>query len=280
MPRIAKRFLDCVVYIYPDEESAASDKGFGGSGFVVARYVTGGYQTFIVTNRHVIDNALDPVIRLNRIAGDAETFPTNRSWWRHHPDGDDLSAYQLDVSAQDHDQACIWEHGFITHETMKSNFGLGSDVAMLGRFIGLSGSVTNKPIARFGSIAAPDTIEEEITFKEQGSSVSKNQETFVVDCQSVPGYSGSPVIAFHPTTALSEAAIENSGLGPWLLGVDWMHFETREKVLSKANGLEDFKPYVNGNSGLMGVIPAWRIPGLLGQFPISVTATFNSLRDV
>src|ERR1035441_138718 len=118
MPRIAKRFLDCVVYIYPDQRSAAADEGFGGSGFVVARYVSGGYQTFVVTNRHVIEGALDPIIRLNRINGGTESFPTNRSWWKHHPDGDDLSAYQLDISTQDHKQAWIWQDGFITREIL------------------------------------------------------------------------------------------------------------------------------------------------------------------
>jgi hypothetical protein len=120
--------------------------------------------------------------------------------------------------------------------------------------------VTNTPIARFGSIATPNRIE-------VWNSFQSNQETFVVDCQSVPGYSGSPVIAFLPTTALAETAVENSGFGPWLLGVDWMHFGNPEKVLSKDSGLEDFKPYIKGNSGLMGVIPAWRISVLLDGFP-------------
>jgi Trypsin-like peptidase domain len=272
MPRIAKRFLDCVVYIYPDEKSALSDQGFGGSGFVVARHVSGGYQTFVVTNRHVIEGALDPVIRLNRVSGGTESFPTNRSWWKHHPEGDDLSAYQLDISAYDHRQAWIWQNGFLTRDIWHQYLGLGSDVAMLGRFIGLNGLVTNTPVARFGSIAAPNVIEERNTFQ-------SNQETFVVDCQSVPGFSGSPVIAFLPTTALAETAVENSGLGPWLLGVDWMHFGNPERVLSKDSGLEDFRPYIKGNSGLMGVIPAWRISALLDEFEESVTGNFHSVRD-
>ncbi|HWZ49976.1 MAG TPA: hypothetical protein VNW54_00775 [Granulicella sp.] len=105
--------MSAAPYIYPDQSSAVSDEGFGGSGFVVARYVPGGYQTFVVTNRHVIEGALDPVIRLNRINGGTESFPTNRSWWRHHPDGDDLSAYQLEISTQNHRQAWIWQDGFI-----------------------------------------------------------------------------------------------------------------------------------------------------------------------
>jgi hypothetical protein len=48
MPRIAKRYLQCVGYIYPDKESAQTDKAHGGSCFIVARLVDGGFQTFVI----------------------------------------------------------------------------------------------------------------------------------------------------------------------------------------------------------------------------------------
>jgi hypothetical protein len=268
MPRMAKQFLDCVVYIYPDKAAADADEAFGGSGFVVARHVKGGYQTFIVTNRHVIDKIPNPIIRLNRMAGGTETFATNIARWINHPDGDDLSAYQLDMSAEDHNQAWIWQHAFLTPKTMVDYLGLGSDVAMLGRFIGLNGMVNNSPTARFGAIAALDTIQEINSF-------GNPQETFVIDCHSVSGYSGSPVIAYLPSTAVSETALENSGLGPWLLGVNWKHFGSPEKVVKKDDGQSKKPPFIKGNSGLMGAVPAWRIPKLLDQFPQSLTG--NSL---
>jgi len=91
MPRIAKRFLDCVVYVYPHRVAADSDQPFGGSGSIVARRVEGGYQTFIVTNRHVIGKLPNPVVRLNRMQGGTATFETNLARWIAHPDGDDLS---------------------------------------------------------------------------------------------------------------------------------------------------------------------------------------------
>jgi hypothetical protein len=279
MPRIAKRFLDCVVYIYPNRSAADADQGYGGTGFVVARRVEGGYQTLIITNRHVIENKANqvidhaieakanPVIRLNHMNGRAETFPTNRDRWKNHPDGDDLSAYQLDVSAEDHKQAWIWEEAFLTREKMDQYLGLGSDVVMLGRFIGFNGMVTNTPTARFGAIASPNTIEE-------GNSFGNAQETFVIECHSMPGYSGSPVIAHFPSTVLNETALENSGLGPWLLGVDWKHFARREEVIDKDGDDSGLGLFIRENSGLMGAIPAWRIPKLLNEFPSSVTGTF------
>src|SRR5580698_2237082 len=102
MPRIAKRYLQCVGYIYPDKESAQSDKPHGGSGFIVARQVDGGIQTFVITNLHVIDKLPNPVIRLNRVTLEPELFLTNRARWIAHPEGDDLAAYQLDVSPDDY----------------------------------------------------------------------------------------------------------------------------------------------------------------------------------
>jgi hypothetical protein len=209
----------------------------------------------------------NPVVRLNTSSGCTESFATNFDRWIHHPDGDDLSAYQLDVSAKDHNQAWIWEHAFLTREIMNQYLGLGSDVAMLGRFIGLNGLISNTPVARFGFIAAPETIQEANTFQ-------ANQETFVIDCQSLPGYSGSPIVAYLPTTTLHEAPVENPGLGPWLLGVDWKHFGNREYVLNKDGERPEEQPYIKGNSGLLGAIPAWRIPRLLQEFPETITGSF------
>jgi hypothetical protein len=48
----------------------------------------------------------------------------------------------------------------------------------------------------------------------ESNSFKKPQETIVIECHSVPGFSGSPVIAFLPSGALREAALENAGIGP------------------------------------------------------------------
>jgi hypothetical protein len=260
MGRIPRRYLDCIVYIYPSEQAAQSDEQrVGGSGFIVARVVPSGYQTFVLTNRHVINEIKNPVIRLNRMDGGVETFVTNILRWKNHPAGDDVSATQIDMSADDHDLAWIWTHAFLTPETMERFLGLGTDVAILGRYVGLDGKLRNNPAARFGNIAVPRTIMERNKF-------GNDQETFVVECHSVPGYSGSPVIAFLPSNALSEQALEASGLGPWLLGIDWMHFDDHEPVRDKHGIKSSQGLYVHANSGFAGVVPAWRIFELLAQF--------------
>lgn len=263
MPRIAKRYLQTVVYIYQDQDSARADMAGGGTGFLVGRPVDGGYQTFVVTARHVIEEMKNPVIRLNHISGDPALFATNRVRWKDHPGGDDLSVYQLDVSAEEHRHVLFRNTAFVTREN--DYFGLGSDVAMLGRFVGLNGQIEISPTARFGALAVPDVVIETNSFK-------RPQETIVVECHSIPGFSGSPVIAYLPSTALGEAALENSGIGPYVLGVIWKHFGSPDEVLDK-NGKE-IGAYVKGNSGLAGVIPAWRISDVLDLFPPDISGDF------
>jgi hypothetical protein len=190
-------------------------------------------------------------------------FATNRARWKDHPDGDDLAAYQLDISAEEYRHVWILESAFLSPDN--DYVGLGTDVAMLGRFIGLNGQVEVSPPPRFGAIASPTTVTEINSFK-------KPQETIVIECHSVAGLSGSPVIAFLPSGALREAALENAGIGPWLLGVVWKHFGSPDQVLDEDG--QEIGAYVTGNSGLAGAIPAWRIKKLLECFPPTISITF------
>jgi hypothetical protein len=50
VPRIPKKWLEVVVFIYPDKKKAADDLQGGGTGFFVSREVPGGWQSFVVTN--------------------------------------------------------------------------------------------------------------------------------------------------------------------------------------------------------------------------------------
>jgi len=48
--------------------------------------------------------------------------------------------------------------------------------------------------------------------------------------------------------------------GPWLLGIDWSHLTSFRPVLSEDKRSQVRPPqYVEINSGMAGVIPAWRI---------------------
>jgi hypothetical protein len=254
VPRIPKSWLKLVVFIYPDQTKALGDQKGGGTGFFVGRPVEAGWQTFIVTNRHVIDKLQNPVIRLNKVGTEEpDLCITNRSRWIDHPSGDDLSVYPLDMDIALHRHSFIWEGGFSSLEN--HHLGLGSEVAMLGRFVGLSGQLDVRPVARFGSIAQPEIFTETNSFKAA-------QDTFVIECHTVPGFSGSPVLAYLPSNAANEEALENPGLGPFLLGVVWKHFGDPEDVLDEK--LDRIGALVKGNAGLAGVIPAAKISEILG----------------
>jgi hypothetical protein len=253
VPRIPRNWLKLVVFIYPDKTKALGDQKGGGTGFFVARQVEKGWQSFIVTNRHVIDKLQNPVIRLNQIGTEEpDLCITNRLRWIDHPDGDDLSVCPLDFDTASHRHAFIEESGFSSLDNQ--HLGLGSEVVMLGRFVGLSGQPEVRPVARFGHIAHPEIFVETNSF-------NAAQETFVIECHAVPGFSGSPVLAYLPSNAANEEALENSGIGPFLLGVIWKHFGNPEDVLDEK--LQPIGAQVKGNSGLAGVIPSAKISKIL-----------------
>lgn len=54
------------------------------------------------------------------------------------------------------------------------------------------------------------------------------------------------------------------GIGTWLLGIDFGHLPTYEPVLEsdKTSPISE-KWFVRGNTGLMTVVPAWKLLDLL-----------------
>jgi len=264
VPRVPKKWLEAVVFIYPNREKAAKDLQGGGTGFFVSREVPGGWQSFVVTSRHVIEKHQNPVIRLNLIGtSEMEVCITNRARWVDHPAGDDLSVNPLDLEPGLHRHVLIRESGFSSLEN--HHLGLGSEVVILGRFVGLSGQTEVRPVARFGRVAHPDVFTETNSFKQP-------QETFVIECHTVPGFSGSPVLAYLPSNAASEEALENSGIGPFLLGVVWKHFGDLEDVLDEK--LVPIGAVVKGNSGLAGIIPAAKIKQILDGIAPSASCLY------
>jgi hypothetical protein len=259
--RIADEFLQCSVFIYPSRDAADEGKWLGGSGCLVNyEWVEGGshrHGYFVVTNRHVIDKLQSPVVRLNRLDGKVEIFETSKERWWTHPENDDIAAMSFDFLGEEHAALAINERAFIRSEIIEMyNIGIGDHVAMIGRLVEHDGKSKNLPAVRFGGISMMNNQ----TLK---NAFGKEQETFLIDCPSLAGFSGSPVIVYLPTTARSKEALLNQGLGPWLLGLDWMHVSEHIPLreAEKDTKIKDY--YVQGNSGIAGVIPAWRISQLL-----------------
>jgi hypothetical protein len=260
--RIGDEFLECVVYVYPSEQAAMEGKEAGGSGFLVnfPRPMETANRVFVVTNRHVIEYLEAPVVRVNRGDGSFEPIETNRNRWRIHPDGDDVAAIEFHQLSSEHFFRWVDFSTALPHHAIQDfNVGIGDPVAMLGRLIGHDGKVRNSPIARFGTIAMMpgDKIK---------NAFGADQETYLIECHSIPGFSGSPVFLFLNATTRSLGGHPLVGIGPWLLGIDWYHANTLEKVRDRDGEVLENGWFVKANTGVAGVIPCTRIQELLELF--------------
>jgi len=133
------------------------------------------------------------------------------------------------------------------------DIGLGDDCFIVGRFINHEGKQKNRPSLRFGNIAQ---MPGDPLVLDDGSA----QEGFLVEARSISGYSGSPVFVEIRPFAHGARPMNSSGRGgPWLLGIDFCHVPVTEKIYSRKTMKESKTNFVKGNSGMMGVIPAWRL---------------------
>ena len=274
MPRIDDVFTEVAVYLYQSIEDAEEGASFGGSGFIasVPFDVNAEYRSlYAVTNRHVVTRAIEPVIRLNRKDGSIECVPTKRQQWLFHPDGDDIAVIAIQREWRNLKFSSVPLDNFITPQLIThEDIGIGDDAVMVGRFINHEGKQKNSPAARFGSIAMMD--DEQIVSQESGIA----QQSFLVETRSLPGYSGSPVFLYSQS-AMMDGSRQRGGepkavtnlakwllpKGPYLLGIDWCHIQRKAWILSREGRRIDDGWYVEENTGMAGVIPAWKIAEVL-----------------
>ena len=139
---------------------------------------------------------------------------------------------------------------------------------MVGRFISHEGKQRNIPTIRFGNIAM-------MPLEPIKHPRGHLQESFLVETRSLSGYSGSPVFV-HILPFSKRPAVEgwSTEKGPWLLGVDWGHISSYEKVLKKnKDEYGNDVPLKEGwrvrtNSGMTGVVPVWKLIELLDLDPL------------
>jgi hypothetical protein len=270
MSRIPKAILDCAVYLYGSEAAARSGESAGGSGFLVGLESTkhkGMWWIYAVTNGHVIKHGY-PVVRLNKReqgrGNEIEVLNLSSDQWIHHPDGDDLAICPIEVFGKHIKfQFLDVRNHFVTRNEMPfHDLGPGSDVYMVGRLV-QRGIQRNLPIVHTGVIAMMplEPLERDDGFL---------QETFIVECRSIGGFSGSPVFVRGRRDELSDISFPTPGPASdyrqWLLGVNWCHIhEHLEDVytVTKNNELKNTPYRVRSNSGFAGVIPAWKLSDLI-----------------
>jgi hypothetical protein len=257
VPRISDEFLECVVYIYPDEQRAFAGEAIGGTGFIVGIPVEGfpnAASTFVVTNRHNIERG-GRAVRLNTVGGDIDVIEIDASNWIMHPEGDDIAVAGIGGLDDHHQFRWVGINQLLSKDIIEAhNIGLGDDAFVVGRFIRHDGKQRNQPTVRFGAIAQMPG--EKILFPD-----GSEQESFLVEARSIAGYSGSPVFIQIPRWSSGHRRFNtNWGYGPWLLGIDHCHLSAFEPVRKKPAGdTVNADWYVENNTGMMGVVPAWKL---------------------
>ena len=299
MPRILDAYTGCAVYIYASIADARNGEQIGGSGFlahVPFERNPDWCNGYVVTNWHVVQRAKTPVIRINRKDDTLEYIETEAEHWFRHPHGDDIAVLPVDIDLSTSGCFQAWSipsEKFVTPKIVfDEDIGIGDDTVMIGRFISHEGKQKNSPAVRFGNIAM--MAEERIITKD-----GLAQEAFLVEVRSLPGYSGSAVFIYSPC-AINDMSQRRDGRkkgehppgenpskwtesegrttpsvadfgdltwttpkGPFLLGIDFCHIHRKSHVLTPDGKIVEDKLYIEENTGMAGVIPAWKIMEVL-----------------
>jgi hypothetical protein len=273
MPRIPDGVLASVIFLYPTVEDAEQGKPVGGSGFLLAvdAHYNGVPPTvYAVTNSHVIAEGGSSVVRATIRGGETEILDLRGSYWCHRLDGDDVAICMLDMDDAARRFWPIESDLLCAEEDMnKYTIGPGDDVFFAGRFMANDGRQRNLPTARFGNISMMPI---EPVLHRRGHMV----DSFRVEARSLSGYSGSPVwlyigpgpnIRSYPFPSLQEKPVTQTGLGFLLalIGIDWGHEPDYKRVLGVDKRPIHEKLFVEQNSGIANVAPAWKIADLLAH---------------
>jgi hypothetical protein len=109
------------------------------------------------------------------------------------------------------------------------------------------------------------------------------QESLLVEIRSISGYSGSPVFLYiSPQTSYKHLSDNMrkmlfkqfpmirekrqamyTGWGPMLLGVGYCYIRSEMPVKSATTRRPVFDHYVDSNTGMMGVIPFWKLKEIM-----------------
>jgi len=215
MALIPPFFLDCVVSIGTSNQQQIK---WIGTGFIVGRPINDDsgkklYHTFLVTNRHVLNNKSDVVLRFNSLQGaQVLDYPISleengQSIWVGHGNKEvDIAAFVINPNVLKKDDAQFSYFGLDKHimtvEDM-TNDGVseGDGIFVLGFPLGIVAPQSKHAIVRTGVIARIRDV------------LENKQSSFIIDANIFPGNSGGPVVirpeftAIQNTKAINKAAL-------------------------------------------------------------------------
>ena len=260
MPRIQDIYLDSVLYLYRSKHEAMEGINIGGSGFQLSfpceQLPHPSAFLYAVTNRHVVDSGCY-CVRLNTADGAMDVVEMPPSAWLRS-ETDDLAVCLLSGLRSDvfkiralPNRWLISEQQYCVHDV-----GVGDEIVLLGRFINREGIQRNSPTARFGFIA--QNLGEPVEYELSGKPHS--QEAIIAEVKSIGGYSGSPVFLTGDPGVRRPIQLPDDMT--YILGVDCAHIQDWEHVYD-----ENRRPLhhlqVRTNTGMMAIVPAWKLEALL-----------------
>jgi hypothetical protein len=257
MPRIRDEYLNCAVYLYRSRHEAEEAINIGGSGFIVSVPAKTlpkpeGF-VYAVTNKHVIRQGAC-CMRVNMVGGGFDLFEIPQGDWILSPT-DDLAICLIPFLTRDKYQVgTVGYENLITEKIVREwNFGPGDEVVLIGRFISQEGKQRNLPTVRFGHIAQMPY--EPLEYD------GVSQESFLCEVKSIGGFSGSPVFV-APILPAAKADGTEHDKQSFLLGVDWCHMRSFDHPID-VHGHEMPHMQIPVNTGMMGVVPAWKLIELI-----------------
>ena len=211
------------------------------------------YWVFLVTNRHVVANKTQFMIRLNAPMGASpETYPlpVGRSpeagHWTFHPDPSvDVAVLVIDAIGgplKEISLSFVQEdvHATSLEELKQSEFSEGNEVFVLGFPLGLAGQERNYVIVRQGMVAR-------IRDWYVGDA-----NIFLIDSSIFPGNSGGPVIA---KPVLWSSNNRPRFTQPKLIGMVSAYLPYTDIAWSLQSEPPRMKMVAEENSGLAEVVP-------------------------
>jgi hypothetical protein len=249
----------CVTFIFVEKPTGLVNPI--GTGFFVGIKLEGDYHAvYLVTAKHVLwksstDEFYEKVLlRLNTKKGSVEYIELDLSKHRvlTHPDkGVDLAATVLYPSQDHFDYLYILQDYFTNSDILnQKNIREGSKAFFAGLLANFHyGKQRNYPVLRFGYISL--LTEEKIEIKKSPATDSTIQGHFyLVECQSLGGFSGSPVF-FERDRITRERAYFTPEM--YLGGVMMGHF----------NDVQNLERGMELNVGLALVTPCYLLEELL-----------------
>lgn len=251
MALIPPFFLNAVVSI--GMVNQAQTHWFG-SGFIVGRLIESStaeepkYNTFLVTNKHVIINKTDILVRFNILNNNTcidypiKLLSNGKPIWIGHPSQDiDVAAFVINPNILTASNAefsfFVLDQHVMTRESMETEgVSEGDGIFILGFPMGIMSPEKKYVVARSGIIARIRDM------------LDGNQESYLIDSNIFPGNSGGPVILRPEITAIEGTKSINKAA---LIGIVKSYLPYQDIAISQQTG--NPRVIFEENSGLAQV---------------------------